>query len=286
LIWLARDFISENIFHQSFHHWRIAIAVQSPKYATPALDKGLEILELLARSSRGLTLNEMSKAMGRTVSEIFRMVFTLEQRGYIASDDNDCYSLSLKMFELSHRQQPLKSLVVTAMPLMRELAGRACQSCHLVVYHDGRTIVVSQVDSPGPFTFGPKVGTLSRLTDTASGTILLAFVDEAERTRMIAAQIRIDGELEIDAALLLRQIEAVRSDTGVTWPSRRNHGVTDISRPVFAANREVLAALTVPYVERLDRLQSPSLVAVQEQVREVTLRLSELMSFSGHNTLQ
>ncbi|NDH53266.1 MAG: IclR family transcriptional regulator [Betaproteobacteria bacterium] len=226
--------MSENIFHQSFHHWRIAIAVQSPKYATPALDKGLEILELLARSSRGLTLNEMSKAMGRTVSEIFRMVFTLEQRGYIASDDNDRYSLSLKMFELSHRQQPLKSLVVTAMPLMRELAGRACQSCHLVVYHDGRTIVVSQVDSPGPFTFGPKVGTLSRLTDTASGTILLAFVDEAERTRMIAA----------------------------------------------------LAALTVPYVERLDRLQSPSLVAVQEQVREVTLRLSELMSFSGHNTLQ
>ena len=102
LIWLTQDFIRENIFHQSFHHWRIAIAVQSPKYATPALDKGLEILELLARSSRGLTLNEMSKAMGRTVSEIFRMVFTLEQRGYIASDDTDRYSLSLKMFELSH----------------------------------------------------------------------------------------------------------------------------------------------------------------------------------------
>ena len=110
------------------------------KYAAPALDKGLDILEVLADAEQPMSLNALARAMGRTVSEIFRMVATLEQRAYLSVDTNDRYSLSLKMLELSHRQQPLKSLVATAMPLMRELAGRAYQSCHLSVYHDGQLL--------------------------------------------------------------------------------------------------------------------------------------------------
>ena len=264
----------------------MARSIETKKYSAPALEKGLEILEVLSSSARGLTLNELAKVMDRTVSEIFRMVLTLQQRGFVVIDENNRYVLTMKMLELSQRQQPLKSLVATAMPLMRELAGRAYQSCHLSVYHDGRIIVVAQVDSPGPFTMGAKVGALGKLSDSASGTILLAYRDEAERTRMIAAQIRVDGELEIDAAQLLRQMETARKDAFITWPSRRIRGATDISRPVFGINHEAIAALTVPYIERLDRPQSPSIPDVEEHVREIALRLSELMCFSGHNPLQ
>ncbi|MEO8542566.1 MAG: IclR family transcriptional regulator [Betaproteobacteria bacterium] len=256
------------------------------KYTAPALDKGLDILEALANAPQGLTLNGLAKALGRTASEIFRMVVTLQQRGYLSADENDRYNLTLKMLELSHRQQPLKSLVATATPLMRELASRAYQSCHLSVYHDGHILVVAQVDAPGPFSMGAKVGALGKLSDSASGTILLAFRDEAERTRMMAAQIRIHGELEIDAAQLLRQIEQARSNESITWPSRRIVGATDVSRPVFGIKQEVIAALTVPYIERLDRPQSPSIPDVELLVREIAARLSERMYYTGHNELQ
>ncbi len=256
------------------------------RYAAPALDKGLDILEQLADAPQGLTLNGLARALHRTSSEIFRMVLTLQQRGYLVLDANDRYNLTLKMLELSHRQQPLKSLVATASPLMRELAGRAYQSCHLSVYHDGQILVVAQVDAPGPFSMGAKVGALGKLTDSASGNILLAFRDEAERTRMIAAQIRIHGELEVDAAQLLRQIEDARAKAAITWPSRRIRGATDVSRPIFGLNQEVIAALTVPYIERLDRSQSPSIPAVEALVGEIAGRLSELMCYTGHNALQ
>jgi len=197
----------------------------------------------------------------------------------------------MKMLELSHRQHPVQSLVMTAAPLMRELAGRAYQSCHLAVYHDGQILVVAQVDSPGPFTSGSKVGATGKLSDSASGTILLAFSDEAQRTRMIAAQIRAFGELEIDAAQrarleLLRQIETAQESASITWPSRRVRGAIDISRPVFGVNQEAIAALTVPYMERLDRPQSPSIADVEQHLREIAARLSERMCFSGHNQLQ
>jgi DNA-binding IclR family transcriptional regulator len=237
----------------------------------------LDILEVLANAEQPMGLNVLAKAMGRTVSEIFRMAVTLEHRGYISIDSNDRYSLSLKMLELSHRQQPLRGLVATATPLMRELSGRAYQSCHLSVYHDGQLLVIAQVDAPGPFTMGAKVGALGKLSDTASGKLLLAFRDAAERTRMLAAQIRIHGELEIDAAQLLRQIDEVRRDGTITAPSTRVRGATDVSRPIFGSHQEVIAALTVPHYERLDRPQSPSISDVEAHVREVAERISQLL---------
>ena len=252
-------------------------SISTPKYAAPALEKGLDILEVLANAEQPMGLNVLAKAMGRTVSEIFRMAVTLEHRGYISIDGNDRYSLSLKMLELSHRQQPLRGLVATATPLMRELSGRAYQSCHLSVYHDGQLLVVAQVDAPGPFTMGAKVGALGKLSDTASGKLLLAFRDAAERTRMLAAQIRIHGELEIDAAQLLRQIDEVRRDGTITAPSTRVRGATDVSRPIFGSHHEVIAALTVPHYERLDRPQSPSISDVEAHVREVAERISQLL---------
>ena len=252
-------------------------SISTPKYAAPALEKGMDILEVLANAEQPMGLNVLAKAMGRTVSEIFRMAVTLEHRGYISIDGNDRYSLSLKMLELSHRQQPLRGLVATATPLMRELSGRAYQSCHLSVYHDGQLLVVAQVDAPGPFTMGAKVGALGKLSDTASGKLLLAFRDAAERTRMLAAQIRIHGELEIDAAQLLRQIDQVRRDGTITAPSTRVRGATDVSRPIFGSHQEVIAALTVPHYERLDRPQSPSISDVEAHVREVAERISQLL---------
>ena len=58
------------------------------KYRAPALEKGLDILELLARHGAPMTTSQMAATLGRSVSELFRMVLALEFRGYIeASPD-------------------------------------------------------------------------------------------------------------------------------------------------------------------------------------------------------
>jgi DNA-binding IclR family transcriptional regulator len=151
----------------------------------------------------------------------------------------------------------------------------------LSTYHDGQLLVVAQVDAPGPFTMGAKVGALGKLSDTASGKVLLAFRDDAERTRMLAAQVRIHGELEIDAAHLFQQIEDIRRNGVITSPSSRVRGSIDISYPIFGNGREIMAALTVPYYERLDRPQSPSIPDTQEIGREIAVRLSKLLGYGG-----
>ena len=55
------------------------------RYAAPALEKGLDILELLASVSEALTHSEIARRLGRTINEVFRMLVCLEERGYISS---------------------------------------------------------------------------------------------------------------------------------------------------------------------------------------------------------
>ena len=53
------------------------------KYRAPALEKGLDILELLSRQKRPLLISQMASLLERSVSEIFRMAMVLVERGYL-----------------------------------------------------------------------------------------------------------------------------------------------------------------------------------------------------------
>jgi DNA-binding IclR family transcriptional regulator len=249
------------------------------RYAVPALDKGLDVIELLARESEGLTLNEIARLLDRTSSELFRMVNALARRGYIGQRDSDRYSLTLKLFELAHRHKPIKSLTAAAAPLMRELVNRTLQSCHLTVFHAGRVMVVAEIDSPERWAFGLKVGAQVGLTDTASGYVLLAFQDDAGRRSMIASHQEVEGELDVKQAQLMKAVRDVARKGYAQIQSRQIRGVTNIAFPVLDTAGHAMAVLNIPYIERIDKKVTPSVAVVKEMLRETAARLSLLM---GH----
>src|SRR5690554_121601 len=108
------------------------------RYRAPALDKGLDIVELLAGTDGGLTQ-----------AEIYRMLDRLVRRDYVRRTDGDRYELTLKLFELAHRRPPLNRLISQANPVLRSFALRAQQAVHLVIRDRGILVVVAQVDGPG-----------------------------------------------------------------------------------------------------------------------------------------
>jgi len=100
------------------------------RYRAPALDKGLDILELLAREEESLSQAEIAKALGRTPNEHYRMLERLVRRGYVFRNASDRYELTLKLFGLAHFHHPIRRLVSQATPLMRALAVRTMQANH------------------------------------------------------------------------------------------------------------------------------------------------------------
>ena len=164
------------------------------RYRAPALDKGLDILELLAREDEGLSQAEIAKALGRTPNEHYRMLERLVRRGYVFRNASDRYELTLKLFGLAHFHRPIRRLVSQATPLMSALAARTMQANHLAVYDRASVTVIAQMDAPGYWGMAIRVGARVGLFNTGSGHVLLAFRSAEERAAMIAEQEAGDDE--------------------------------------------------------------------------------------------
>ena len=121
---------------------------EAPDYAVPALEKALDILELLSARREGLTQNQIGAEVGRSASQIFRTLAVLEQRGYLVRErPAGLYFLSMRLFEMAHRHPATRGLVQVAVAPMRRLAETVRQSCNLGVAYFGRMIIVAEAES-------------------------------------------------------------------------------------------------------------------------------------------
>lgn len=221
--------------------------IDAPEYAVPALEKALDILELLASRREGLTQNQIGAEVGRSASQIFRTLAVLEQRGYIHRErPAGLYYLSMQLFEMAHRHPPTRGLVQVAIPIMRQFAEAARQGCNLGIFDFGRMMVIAEAESPAPFGFRVRVGGHFVLLGAASGRALMAFQEEATLRGWLAmsdAATMADDERE----RLLARFVAIRERGHEETPDGVHTGVTDLAFPVLDGGRAV-AALTVPYV--------------------------------------
>jgi len=222
----------------------------APKYTAPALEKGLDILELLSWSETGLSQSELARELGRSVSEIFRMLVALQGRGYIWQDpQTDRYTLTTLLFEIAHRTPLIRRLTTAAAPLMRDLAHSINQSVHLAVLSDDSVLIAGQVDPPARHVMSVRLGTRVDVWRASSGRVMMAFQTEAALAEMLRRAPLPDGMTEAD---LRADLAAIRARGHEIVDSFVIRGVVNISAPIIDHTGEAIAALTVPHIERFN----------------------------------
>ncbi|MEO8735674.1 MAG: IclR family transcriptional regulator [Edaphobacter sp.] len=248
------------------------ISASSPKaaktltYATPALDKGLDILELLAHQSAGLTKTQLARELKRSVSEIFRMLLCLERRGYIAQVEEDRYSLTLKLFKLVQEHPPTERLIVDALPVMHRLAHDTLQSCHMGVLEGGRVVIVAQVNAPTDLGFFVKLGSTVDIMESGSGYVILAHQTHAQRERTLAEWSRENGKqpprnLDVHLERILKAGYEKRASYLVK-------GIVNISFPIFDDRCAPVGALTVPHIHYNDSTKNLQVIQLLREGAE------------------
>lgn len=247
--------------------------IQADRYRAPALDKGLDILEVLADQTSGLTRAEIVKEMGLNPSQIYRMLERLVARGYVARiEGGDRYALTMKLFLLGSNFPPLRRLVAQAQPFMDRFSRETRQSCHLVVPEQGVGIIVAQASPAGHWEFRARVGGQLDLFTTGSGLALLAFQDQATLPQTLTSWGVRDAESRL--AGLGPQLAQVRQDGFRIAPSGLLVGVTDISLPVFGLKDEAIGVLTCAFIEHPDEQTTNSRELAQEQLVRVAREIS------------
>jgi DNA-binding IclR family transcriptional regulator len=218
-----------------------------PAYSAPALEKGLDVLELLASLSEGVTPSQIAQRLGRSLQEVYRVVVALERRGYIRrAFGEESLVLSTKLHDLAYGYPPLRRLVETAQPVLSRLAVEAYQAVHLAVL-DGLMIrVVAQVDSPAPLGFRLRIGTQNPAVRTASGRLLIAFQRPAVQEALFDAIGGASGEAGLGP--LMRRIAAVHAHGYEIIEGEQLKGITDVSFPILDVEGYALAVLTMPFL--------------------------------------
>jgi DNA-binding IclR family transcriptional regulator len=215
------------------------------RYRAPALEKGLEILELLAGEASSMPIAAIGQRLGRSTNELFRMMQVLQYRGFIKQEAAGRYRLTDKLFSLGMEQPRTRSLLEVALPAMRELAVRIGQSCHLAVHSEGQIVVIARMESDEQIGFTVRVGYRQSLLKTTSGAVLYAHQNTDTRKRWAAMWEPQPSSQEL--ASFLQRCESIRGRGHEMAVSGFVAGVTDISAPVMRGG-QATAALTVPFV--------------------------------------
>jgi DNA-binding IclR family transcriptional regulator len=232
-------------------------AGRQTRYRVPAVDKALDILELLSTETTGLPMAVLAERLGRTISEIYRTVQLLEARGYLErSADGDRYAVTMKLFRLAHAMPRVHSISALALPIMEQLALDIEQSCHLAVLDGLDILIIAQVDSPLPRHYSVTLGARLPVWEASSGNLLLAQLPEARREALFRSLTR------IVAPETLQQFRERVAEIGATGREERESyfvsGLLTISRPVYNHFSNTVAALTVPFLHHKRVVVTPA----------------------------
>lgn len=248
------------------------VEAERKSYSAPALEKGLDILEMLCESDHPISQKEIAERVGRSVGEIYRMLSCLVSRNYVTQVDDNNYSITTKLFELSHINPPTHRLLFEATPIMQRLAKELDQACHLTVYSQGKQVVLAKVDTPSGMGFSVRAGAELDVLVSASGRVLLAFQDdETRKLRIEEALQRRPDQADPQIEVILESIRTVGYESIASFQVR---GLYAVSFPILDTQGRSIAALTIPYSERMDHQLRKSIPEVTEALGEAAQTLT------------
>lgn len=245
-------------------------------YAAPALEKGLDILELLAEVGEPLSTRVIAERLARSKSEIFRMVFVLQQRGYLVREaGTDRLALSRRLFDLGIRTPGGRQLTSIVLPLMERFSEESGQAAHLVVLSRGQTVVLATTSGHLDATVIVRLGYGRPVLEANSGLLILAFQSEPRR-RALMRDASPAEQQQLEAPALLEVFAEIRSLGHRIAPSRDIMAVTDIACPVIGPAGHAEAAILVPSLQRHGYVTDETAIlrAVKEVCREAGAQLS------------
>ncbi len=251
---------------------------ETREYRAPALEKGLEILEHLADENQPKSRTEIAKGLGRAPAELFRMLTCLEQRGYVLRDaDSGKYRLSLRLYEMGIRADPVRLLREAARQPMEQLAETVGQSCHLSVRHGDQLVVLMEWLPAKKICLAVGIGTFLPLLRTNSGKLILSGLSEEELDVFLTGD---DSGRTISKSQrkdFLNELEQIRRDGFVVAPSGISGGVRDYAIPVGIPGTDTAAVIAVSQVCSSDAVgDSDCLAGLRHAAQEIHRRMGIL----------
>ncbi|MBU2515827.1 IclR family transcriptional regulator [bacterium] len=241
-----------------------------------SLERGLVILDILAKAGKPLSLNEISVHFSIDRSSVFRLVSTLLKCGYVIQHSvTKQYSLGYKVLELSGALTSQSHIDDLIKPLMRRILEATHQNTHLAAL-DGDQVVFLAVEQPKDhLALNITVGSREPSVVTALGKSLLAFQDEENLDRILEQYefIKYTERSIRSVSQLKKNLQQVKKELVAVDDEEYRTGIVCIAAPVFDHNKKVRYSIGIT---GLRDIVKPYQKEYQEIVKQAGIEASRL----------
>jgi|SRR5579872_3757949 len=217
------------------------------RHGVGVLHKTLDIIELLKGGQEGARLSDLSRNLDLPKATVFRILTTLETRGYLDRGEDGEYRMAKKFFDL-RREEPIELLLQrAAQPAMIQLVDATKETVNLGIIDAGEIVVIHTVESPQAVRMSSKVGNRRYLHATALGKVMLAGMSDAEVLRLLKLKglPKVTPHTIATKAALLDEIRKVR-EQGFAIDNQENEMEGRcLGAPIHGPDGRVIAALSV-----------------------------------------
>ena len=240
-----------------------------------SLERGLAVMEILARHPAGMTLTEMAEEAGLNRAGARRFLLTLTATGY-ATQSGRLFSLSPRLLTVARTWLGGASLWTFAAPIMREVAGQFDEACNAAVLSGEDVVYVARIPGRRILSVSLDVGTRLPAYCTSMGRVLLAgmapdaldaFFDQARIERRTPKTI-------VKRDLLAKAIHKAEADGFAIVDEELELGLRSIAVPINDRTGRTVAAINVSTqsarfsVEDMQREILPVLLKAEQRVEE------------------
>ena len=252
--------------------------MKKPKgdYAIQTVVNAMRLLEAF-RDEEELGVTELSRRLSLHKNNVFRLLATLEQQGYIEqSAASDRYRLGVESLELGQAFLRGRTLLRRARPVLEALAKQLEESVHLATLRDFDVVHLDGAQAEQLVMTGLRVGRRLPLHCTALGKVLLAGSSENVREAYDRSMREAGGLVARTPGTIVDRdkfVEHVRTVAGAGFAldlEECQPGLSCAAAPVHDASGRMVAALSVSGPafrlgeERLLRNAVPAVLAAAE----------------------
>jgi IclR family transcriptional regulator, KDG regulon repressor len=138
------------------------------------LSKGLAVLECLAASPTARGVTDLSKTLGMTKSNTFRLLQTLSALGYVKNNADKSYQATLKTWQIGRALVDNLNLRALAAPEMTFLSQSTGETVYLAVAEGLSVVYIDKLDSAKPIRSWNPVGGMAPLHCVGTGKAIVA----------------------------------------------------------------------------------------------------------------
>jgi IclR family KDG regulon transcriptional repressor len=207
-----------------------------------------ELLKALSAGMRPMSVSGIARQVGLPVSTTYRLVAALEAAGLVQRLPDGHIGLGVGTLDLANaaRRHTEAGILWAVRPSIQWLAQQTQETVIVMMPAGSQAVCVDQIHSLYPVRLSYEPGRAMPLYAGASNKVLLAFLDQRRRDKVIADS---DGKTlitggSIDRESLERQIQQVRDSGHCVSEGEINPGTTGLAVPLLHRNR-VIASLTV-----------------------------------------